>query len=401
MSIRKRVRKLKQGKKQTVYDAEVFVRGQRVAYQTFESRVDAELWHQDAKHKYLYGDTGPRKSEMMTLADVIEAYRQRHISTLKEVTQQSKEKPLEYLLSAPIAKVKMSEFSDRSIDLWFDWLHKHPTAAQPGRKYFRQEFRMLRQILNWYRENLDHKFVVPIVKRHRLRVLYKPVVARRPDYFMRREDIQAWIRWLKVNKAKTPVYSELAIFMVHTGARVSEACGLHWDAVDLQSGIASIIRTVWWDRHSREPRIQNSTKTDGSVRIMHLPGPVISMLREMKLRSKPGAPVFAANDGDYLRYPAIQNAFNVAFEALGMPWRSTHICRHSFGTLALMASRDLSGVQAALGHSDIRETQRYAKVVALMDGKIQQQTADFIGLNHSESPPKTLPLRGVAGTAIL
>jgi integrase len=84
-----------------------------------------------------------------------------------------------------------------------------------------------------------------------------------------------------------------------------------------------------------------------------------------------------------------------------MPWRSTHICRHSFGTLALMASRDLSAVQAALGHSDIRETQRYAKVVALMDGKIQQQTADFIGLNHFVSPSKTLPLRGVAGTAIL
>jgi integrase len=156
---------------------------------------------------------------------------------------------------------------------------------------------MLRQILNWYRENLDHKFAVPIVKRHRDRVFYKPVVARRPDYFMRREDIQAWIRWLKVNKAKTPVYSALAIFMVHTGPRVSEACGLHWDAVDLKSGIASIIRTVWWDRHSREPRIQNSTKTDGSVRIMHLPGPVISMLREMKLRSKPGAPFFLQTTG--------------------------------------------------------------------------------------------------------
>jgi len=109
---------------------------------------------------------------------------------------------------------------------------------------------------------------------------------------------------------------------------------------------------------------------------MHQPGPLISMLREMKFRSKPGVPVFAANDGDYLRYPAIQDAFNMAFEALGMPWRSTHICRHSFGTLALMTSRDLSAVQAAMRHSDIRETQRYAKVVALMGGKIQQPTAE-------------------------
>jgi len=57
-----------------------------------------------------------------------------------------------------------------------------------------------------------------------------------------------------------------------------------------------------------------------------------------------------------------------------------------------MASRDLRAVQVALGYSDIRENQRYAKVVALMEGKIKQQTADFIGLNHYESPLKTLAL---------
>jgi hypothetical protein len=66
-----------------------------------------------------------------------------------------------------------------------------------------------------------------------------------------------------------------------------------------------------------------------------------------------------------------------------------------------MASRDLSAVQAALGHSDIRETQRYAKVVALMDGKIQQQTADFIGLSHFEAAPKNLPFKSLTCAAAL
>ena len=401
MSIRKRVRKLKQGKKQIVYDASLCVRGIRVEYRTFDKRMDAEIWLQEAKQKHFRGIDRPNPSDNLTFSDVVETYRDRHIKKLKLVTQQSKEKPIEYLLDSPIVTTKMSEFSDLSIDLWFDWLEKHPTASNSGRKYFKQEFRMLRQVLNWYRENLDHKFVVPIVKRHRDRVNFKPVIARRPDYFMRREDIQAWIRWLKVNKPNMPVYNELATFLVHTGARISEACALHWDAIDLQNGVASIIRTVWWDRHSREPRIQNSTKTDGSIRIMHLPGPVIAMLREIKLRSNPNSPVFAGKDGGYLRYPAIQNAFNLAFECLGLPWRSTHICRHSFGTLALMASRDLSAVQAALGHSDIRETQRYAKVVALMDGKIQQQTADFIGLNNYNAAPKTLPFRSLTRSATI
>ena len=401
MSVRKRVRKLKKGKKQTVFDAALCIRGVRIEYKTFDNRIDAELWMKEARQRHMGGDDRPNPSEKMTFKDVVVSYRDQHIARLKPVTQQSKEKPIEYLLSSPIVNTKMSEFSDLSVDLWFVWLHKHPTASNPGRKNFRQEFRMLRQVLNWYRENVDHKFVVPIVKRHRDRVTYKAVVARRPDYYMRREDIQSWIRWLRVNKARSPVYGQLATLLVHTGARISEACALHWDVVDLQSGVATIIRTVWWDRHSREPHLQESTKTESSVRIIHLPGPVITMLREMKLCSDPKAPVFAAKDGGYLRYPAIQNAFNLAFEKLGLPWRSTHICRHSFGTLALMASRDLSAVQAAVGHSDIRETQRYAKVVALMDGKIQQQTADFIGLNAHDEISRTLPLQRFARTSAL
>ena len=46
-----------------------------------------------------------------------------------------------------------------------------------------------------------------------------------------------------------------------------------------------------------------------------------------------------------------------------------------------MASRDLSAVQAAMGHKDIRETQGYAKTVALVDGEASKKTAAFIDLD--------------------
>ncbi len=107
--------------------------------------------------------------------------------------------------------------------------------------------------------------------------------------------------------------------------------------------------------------------------------PVLNMLREIKEENL-GNLVFEDPKEGFLKYRAVQAAFNAGFMALGLPWRSTHICRHSFGTLALMASRDLSSVQAAMGHRNIKETEGYAKLVALIDGVTVKKTAEFIGL---------------------
>jgi hypothetical protein len=55
-------------------------------------------------------------------------------------------------VKTPIVNVKMCDFDDRTIDLWFSWLRNHPTAKRACRKYFKQEFRMLKAILHWYRD---------------------------------------------------------------------------------------------------------------------------------------------------------------------------------------------------------------------------------------------------------
>jgi len=127
---------------------------------------------------------------------------------------------------SPLNDVRMSEFTDRTIDLWFQWMRKHPTGREPGRKNFRQEFNLIRAILNWYRNCIDARFVVPVVKRHRQMIHFKPVKARRPDYFMRKEEVLAWIEYLKENF--DPVYHRMATLMVLTATRVGEAAGICW-----------------------------------------------------------------------------------------------------------------------------------------------------------------------------
>ena len=70
--------------------------------------------------------------------------------------------------------------------------------------------------------------------------------------------------------------------------------------------------------------------------------------------------------------------------ALGLPWRSTHILRHSYATGALMATRDLSSVQASLGHASSRMTERYAKVIAMLDRGTAEKTAKFFDIFNTK-----------------
>ena len=59
--------------------------------------------------------------------------------------------------------------------------------------------------------------------------------------------------------------------------------------------------------------------------------------------------------------------------------------------MALIATRDLSAVQASLGHTKAKMTQRYAKVVALLDKSTAEKTTQAFNLfeafskNHREN----------------
>ena len=90
--------------------------------------------------------------------------------------------------------------------------------------------------------------------------------------------------------------------------------------------------------------------------------------------------LFVDKKGRPLKYNAIQMAFNAGFRALSLPWRSTHILRHSYATMALIATKDLPSVQASLGHSSIKMTERYAKIIALLNRSVAEKTSQAFNL---------------------
>ena len=392
MSIIKRYFK-KNKQKKLCYQAQVYVRGVRLKCKTFKSKTEACVWHDKEKEKFLNNPSNLyQEQQSVFFSHCFDRYLKEAFPLLKKSTQQSYQVRFKYFIKGPLSKIQMEYLSSNFIHLWINWLKKHPTAKNKGRNTFHHELKFLSVVLNWYRNFVDANFNVSITKKHRQLCYYKPVPPKRPDYYARSEELRAWVQWLKEHRSN-PVYWRLATFMLLTGARVGEACGMLWSAVDLEQGTAHVLRRIRWDQMTKQPYLEDTTKTEASARLLMLSDELVSILKEMKAESRCGDNklLFTSDKGEPLRYNAVQSAFNAGFMALKLPWRSTHILRHSYATMALIATRDISSVQASLGHTSRQMTERYAKAIALLDKKTVQKTTEAFNLfggklkNHSEN----------------
>ena len=368
-AIKKRCRKIKQTKIISVCRSNIYVNKSPTLIKPFCTQPELFL---DENKRYRMNINSSEVDHTMRLKGCIDSFCKDAKIRIMKSTFQKYECQLDYLYLSPLANVRMSELKGIKIVEWINWLKKHPTSRNKYRKTFIHELKLLSTILNWYKNFLNESFVVPITKKHRQMCFFKQNAPRRPDYYIQPEDARRWVEWLRANK-RNAVYWRLATFMLSTGARVSEACGLRWAEIDLEKGMARVIRRVRWDHFSRHPFLEDVTKTTQSSRLLMLPTPLIDILMEIK-KSAISNLVFTDRRGGLLKYNAVQSAFNAGFVALDLPWRSTHICRHTYATVALMTTKNLSVVQATLGHAEMRMTQRYAKTVALLNHEAGEKT---------------------------
>ncbi len=375
----------KNGEKKVRYQAQIYVKGRRVYYKTFESKSEATQWHED-KRKFLKGEPLEKESSVNLFSDCIKIFQKKAIPFLQKPTRQSYLNGLKYLMESPLCNVEMDQLNARHIHNWIDWLKKHPTIHTASRKSFQFELKLLTTVLNWYKNFVNENFNNPVTKQHKQSCYYKIIRPRCPDYFMRPMDARNWLDWIKKNR-ENPVYWRIAIFMLLTGVRICEACAMKWDAINLEEGTARVMRIIRWDFHTRRPELVETTKTNTSSRLLILPDDLIKILKEMREEDSGNSLLFKKDNGDLLNYVTIQRIFNQGFQALNLPWRSTHILRHSYATMALLATKDLASVQASLGHRSSRMTERYAKAVALLTKDTAQKTSQVFSVLGKKSLP--------------
>lgn len=153
---------------------------------------------------------------------------------------------------------------------------------------------------------------------------------------------------------------DLVGFLMATGLRIGEACGLAWNAVDLDTGTVEI-RTAAV-RVRGQGLLVKSTKTDAGRRTLVLPHWCTAMLRDRAEHLKgTGAdpdsqPVFPAPLGGRRDPSNTQADLREAFTTAGFDWVTSHAFRKTVATLMDHAGLSSRAAADQLGHANTSMT---------------------------------------------
>lgn len=165
-----------------------------------------------------------------------------------------------------------------------------------------------------------------------------------------------------------PKHRLMCELIATTGLRISEAIGLEWRHVELDTNPRLKVRLQWsCDSQERLP-----LKTRYSKRDIPLSPAVAARLRAHKVAAddpSPGGIVFPTGVGTHLRRSNLsRRVLKPAAEEVGAPWASWHTLRHTCASLLFARGANAVQVQRWLGHHSAAFTlQRY---VHLLPGEL-------------------------------
>jgi integrase len=155
--------------------------------------------------------------------------------------------------------------------------------------------------------------------------------------------------------AAPPAYRPLAELLISTGLRIGEAVALEWADVDTEA------LTIRVSRSRKVGGKLGGTKTD-QARIVHIGPRTAEVLEQHRRASNPlNVLVFATSRGTMPAPSNIRRRWHSpTLKAAGLPHIRLHDLRHTAATLAVAGGESILFVQAQLGHTSVRTTQRYA-----------------------------------------
>lgn len=174
----------------------------------------------------------------------------------------------------------------------------------------------------------------------------------------------------------------ILMFLLSTGARLSEALTATWGQVDLEKGLWTIPASTAKSKKSRTVPLNDSALW------------VLAEAAKMKRFD-----AIFANPETEKPFTTITRVWYRLRKAAGIGQMRIHSCRHQFADLVISSGRSLYDVQVLLGHSDPRVSQRYARL-SMHTLKEAANTASLIVPKpKSEVPPPSgvvVPFQKVA-----
>jgi integrase len=175
-----------------------------------------------------------------------------------------------------------------------------------------------------------------------------------------------------------PDWGTLFAVIAWTGCRRGEACGLHWEDVDLDAGSIFIRRAVVTVQGGT---MERGTKT-GDVRRIAIGPRTVELLGAHRERCReraeacdaeiaPSAYVFSPDAGGRLPYApnSISRAFNTACRAAGVPHARVHDLRHHSATTLLKYGASVGEVMDRHGWRSVQMVNRYRHLLDAKDAE--------------------------------
>lgn len=152
-----------------------------------------------------------------------------------------------------------------------------------------------------------------------------------------------------VMEALSPKWKPLFTVLAETGMRPSELFALRWSDVDWVHSTVKI-------RRGRVKGVEDSTKTNSSVRVVNLTSKVMEVLQKIKSDWKVRGIedyIFVRSDGKpFDKY--VGDVWAQAIKKAGLPHRSSYKLRHSYISNCLQAGLDPGWIAKQVGHSNLK-----------------------------------------------
>ena len=142
-------------------------------------------------------------------------------------------------------------------------------------------------------------------------------------------------------------------FMIETGLRSGEALALRWRDIDTDRHKCHITATVVNPHMPSKTYVQDTPKTDSSIRTIPLTIRATAILNMLKRRA---TSEFVFGDGRRLEYPTLIRTIKKMCRESGVTYRGAHVFRHTFATNCYYKGIDVKILSKLLGHSDVKIT---------------------------------------------
>lgn len=152
-------------------------------------------------------------------------------------------------------------------------------------------------------------------------------------------------------------YAYLLKIMLYTGMRMGEVLALKWTDIDVENRIIYLSSSL--ARKEGGGYAEKGPKSD-KPRTVAVNDKTITFFNAL-----PKVGIFVAMNIEKNRQltpKAFEIRYNKFFESTGIPYLSSHKCRHTYATYLVKGGADLSAVQALLGHSSVTVTEKYTHV---------------------------------------